>query len=230
MVECIRFGISLIAMFFILFERESLVGARTISALIVLVLFFSLFHSSCGKQPTIAPLRDDAVILAFGDSLTAGTGASEKTTYPAVLARLIGYTVINAGIPGETSAEGAERLATCLDRYAPDIVILCHGGNDILQKTDTKATIQNLRTMIETIQSRNISILLIGVPKPGLGLKAAPFYKDIAHEYGIAYEGEALAEILSTPSLKSDYVHPNAEGYARLAGSVAALIQRSASP
>ena len=94
-------------------------------------LLCCLAVAGCDPTPKVKALGDDAVILAFGDSLTFGTGASKHKSYPAQLQALISRTVINAGIPVEVSNTGLRRLPALLTRHQPDLVIICHGGNDI---------------------------------------------------------------------------------------------------
>ncbi len=183
----------------------------------------------CGSSAKIEPLREDSVILAYGDSLTYGAGVLQEHSYPSVLERLTGYTVINAGVSGEITAEGLIRLPLLLEKNDPDLVILCHGGNDLLQQIDETQIIQNLKSMIETVMNRGADVILIGVPKPGFRLKPPSFYEDIAGRYKIPYDGRVISEVLSKPALRSDYVHPNAEGYEKLAEALASLIRQSQS-
>jgi len=100
------------------------------------LLLFSLCLTSCSdNKPTLSVLENDAVILAFGDSLTYGIGANSKTeSYPAVLSRLTGLRVANEGISGEVSEDALERLPDVLQTLKPNLVILCHGGNDIIRR------------------------------------------------------------------------------------------------
>jgi acyl-CoA thioesterase I len=181
----------------------------------------------CGRNPRISRPTESSVVVAFGDSLTSGTGASRAESYPSMLSKMIGCRVINAGVPGEDSSDGLRRLPTVLEKERPDLVILCHGGNDMLSGQNPDITSANLSAMISMVKNAGSDVVLIGVPKPGLRLRPPRFYGKIAKEYAIPYNPEIVAEILSTPSLKSDQAHPNAAGYRRLAESVAALIRES---
>ena len=183
--------------------------------------------AACGGSPKLARLAPDAVVLAFGDSLTFGTGADPSESYPARLESLIRRKVIAAGRPGESSAEGLARLPAALDEAKPQLVILCHGGNDFLRKLDEAQAADNLRAMVRLARSRGAQVLLVGVPKPGLLPSPASFYSEIASEFGLPYEDAALRKILTDNALKSDLVHPNATGYARLAEAVATLMRKA---
>jgi lysophospholipase L1-like esterase len=144
-----------------------------------------------------------------------------------VLEGLIHRKVINAGVPGEVTSQGLARLPEFLDRHQPALLILCHGGNDLLRRTGEKHAADNVRAMIRMAKDRGIDVALIGVPKPGLSVPVAGFYEEIAREFDVFYEGEILVDILSTSSLKSDMIHPNSRGYAELAQSIAALLKKA---
>lgn len=198
--------------------------APHIGALLAALL---LLLSGCGQQPKLPPLAAGAVVLAFGDSLTFGTGASEDESYPAQLARLIGRPVVREGVPGEVSATGLARLPAALDEHRPRLLILCHGGNDFLRRLPKEQAAQNLRAMIRLAKARGIEVLLIGTPEPGFTLAAPAFYAEIAKEFRIPYESEVLGKILRDASLKADQIHPNAQGYRLMAGRVAELLRKS---
>jgi len=188
-----------------------------------------LIMTACGPSvPQVAPLPEGGLVLAFGDSLTFGKGARPEDSYPAVLERLIGHKVIRSGVPGEVSANGLRRLAEVLESYRPDLLILCHGGNDFLRRKDRKALETNIRGMVNLAKSQRIDVLLIGVPEPGLLMtEGAELYARVAEAFDIPYEGEVLADILIRGGLKSDTVHPNAKGYRKLAEAVAKLLRGS---
>lgn len=194
------------------------------SMVFALLTLLVLACSPAAKLPMLAP---EAVVLAFGDSITAGTGAGEGESYPVVLGNLIGRRVVNAGVPGEVTAEGLARLPEVLEREKPALVILCHGGNDLLRHLDQRQAADNLRAMIRLARERGAAVVLVAVPAPDLSLSPPPFYGQLARELGVPCEQKALTRILGKGSLKSDHVHPNAAGYRQLAEALAALLKRS---
>ncbi|ATX79156.1 Lysophospholipase L1 [Mariprofundus aestuarium] len=174
----------------------------------------------CSSQTELPRLTPEAVILAFGDSLTYGSGARAEQAYPAVLKRLTGHKVVNAGVPGEETEDGLKRLPDVLDELQPELLILCHGGNDLIRKRGEEQAAANLRSMIVAARKRGIAVLLIAVPKPGVLFSVPEFYKSISAEMHIPIEQKVLADVLSRRSLKSDAIHPNAEGYRLMAEAV----------
>ncbi|MFK8066609.1 MAG: arylesterase [Gammaproteobacteria bacterium] len=200
---------------------------RLKSSFLVLSSFLLVIVACSDKQPELKPLKPSATILAFGDSLTYGTGANKEESYPAVLSHLTGMKVINAGVAGEISAKGKNRLASLLKKHKPDLVFLCHGGNDLLQKMDKTQTINNLKAMIKMIKDNQSQVILISVPQPGIFLSPAPLYEQIAVETQTPIITGVLSEIISSNELKSDAVHPNAKGYYQLAEAVFELLVES---
>jgi lysophospholipase L1-like esterase len=196
-------------------------------ALLAAALLALMFVSGCGQKAKLAALPADAVVLAFGDSLTYGTGASEAESYPAQLAQLTGRRVVREGVPGEVSAVGLKRLPGVLDEHQPRLLLLCHAGNDFLRRLPAAEAAANVRAMIRLAQSRGIEVLLIGTPEPGFTLSPASFYAEIAAEMRIPYEGEVLSKILRDSALKADQVHPNAAGYKLMAQRVYELLKKS---
>ncbi len=168
------------------------------------------------------------MILAFGDSLTYGTGVGDDNSYPAVLTRLSGRKVINSGIPGERSTQGLARLPKELDEYKPALLILCHGGNDMLRKQSMETMQANLEQMIQLAKGRGVQVILLGVPQPALfGLDSAKYYRLVADKMGIPLQESVIPEVLSDTRFKSDQVHPNAAGYEMMADAVYRLLVKA---
>jgi acyl-CoA thioesterase I len=180
-----------------------------------------------GAKVSLPPLAPDAVVLAFGDSLTYGTGAARSDSYPAVLEARIGRKVVNAGVPGETSAEGLARLPEVLDETKPALLVLCHGGNDFLRRLDEARTGENLREMIRIARGKGVPVVLLATPRPSLPPAIPEFYRVIAAEMAVPYEEAIIRTVLTDNRLKSDLVHPNAQGYAQIAGAVEGVMRRS---
>jgi len=191
------------------------------------VLVAILFLAACERAPTLPKLSPHDVIVAFGDSLTHGTGASEETAYPAVLASLTGHTVINAGVPGDTTSSGLQRLPAVLDEYKPRLVLLCLGGNDMLHKQPAAAIENNLRLLVQTIRASGADIVLIGVPQPNLFGGAPDFYARIAEDMRLPLEEDVFSDVLKDNRLKSDPIHANAAGYRVVAERLAELLKES---
>ncbi len=181
---------------------------------------------ACSKPLPLPFLSKGATVLAFGDSLTFGTGAKEEASYPAVLARLSQLNIVNAGVPGEITEQGLLRLEQLLEAQQPELLLLCHGGNDFLRKLNREKTINHLKAMIQLAKQRSIPVLLIAVPKLGLLLASDPLYEEIAKEEKLVLENDIIATVLSNTAMKSDTVHPNAKGYALIAESIYHLLQK----
>jgi acyl-CoA thioesterase-1 len=204
--------------------------AGKVFPLIVLLLtaaFVVGLTAACSSEAKLPRLAGEAVIVAFGDSLTYGTGAEPGESYPAVLEKIIGRRIINAGVPGEVTGEGLSRLPEVMEREKPALLLLCHGGNDLLRRLDPQQTTQNLQAMIRLSREKGADVILIAVPTMGLSLSAPPMYRAVAKSLSLPLEEKALPAVLSDPSLKSDYVHPNAAGYRRLAEALADLLKKS---
>ena len=186
-----------------------------------------LLISACNKPPKpLSKLPSDAVILAFGDSLTFGTGASTNNDYPSILAELAHRDVINEGVPGEVSADGSKRLPALLDEYQPQLLVLIHGGNDLLKKIPEQETFANLDSMIVEAKNRNIPVIMMGVPKPGLiFMESADIYQAIAKRDDILIDLDTLPTILGDNDLKSDLIHPNNAGYRQMATNIFNLLK-----
>jgi len=183
--------------------------------------------AGCDRAPTLPRLSQQDVIVAFGDSLTHGTGASDDTAYPAVLASLTGRTVINAGVPGDTTLSGLQRLPAVLAEYRPRLVLLCLGGNDMLRKQPAASTENNLRLLVQTIRASGALVVLIGVPEPRLFGGTPDFYERVADDMRLPLEADVFNDVLKDNRLKSDPIHANAAGYRVVAERLAEFLRET---
>jgi acyl-CoA thioesterase-1 len=185
------------------------------------------------------PAGAERLILAFGDSLYAGYGVGRGDALPAQLQnRLrvagINASVVNAGVSGDTSAAGLQRLAYTLDHMAraPDLVILGLGGNDALRQIPPAQTRANMTAMMDELKRRRIPVLLTGMrAPPNLGPNYAsefePIWPDLAKRDGAALYPFILEGVVTDRSLmQRDGVHPTAPGIARIADGLAPRVER----
>ncbi|WP_409439616.1 arylesterase [Psychromonas sp. GE-S-Ul-11] len=191
---------------------------------IPLCLMFTLLLMACSDSPSLTPLNEQQPILAFGDSLTSGRGANKQESYPVQLGLLLNRQVINAGISGETSLQGLKRLPKLLDKYQPQLLILCHGGNDVLRNRNLDKMQDNLAQMIEMAQDRDIQVILLSVPEATIFLSDIEQYQTLATQYKIPLGNGIMRDVLKKPALHSDTVHPNAQGYRLIAEGVYDLL------
>ncbi|MCY7280649.1 MAG: arylesterase [Sphingomonas bacterium] len=189
------------------------------------------------------PQGDERLVLAFGDSLYAGYGLSGEQSLPDRLEeRLrtagINATVVNAGVSGDTSAAGRQRLAFTLDnlKRAPDLVILGLGGNDALRQISPAETRAAMMAMMDELERRNIRVLLTGMrAPPNLGpdyaKKFEPIWPDLATKYGAVLYPFILDGVITDPALmQRDGIHPTAAGVERMADAIAPLALKALPP
>lgn len=192
--------------------------------LTIFVLLAGFYMLNTQKKPIKLP--NNTKILAFGDSLTYGTGVLQEDSYPNILSTILKAQVISSGVPGEVSKDGLKRLKKVLKETNPDILVLCHGANDILRRYDLSLTKKNLKSMITLAQKRGIRVILVGVPNwnQQLRIYTDPLYTQLADEMDVGYEKNILTQIQNDFTLKSDSVHPNEEGYKKMAQAIAQVI------
>lgn len=164
-------------------------------------------------------------IVAFGDSLIAGTGSTAGADVVSNISTLIGEPVINMGVAGDTTARGLERIDTVLKKQ-PRIVLLLLGGNDYLQRVPKEKTFTNLRTIITLLQKDGAVVVLLGVRGGLLSDNFKEPFETLAKETGSLYVPDVLDGILGNKKLLSDEVHPNDLGYRIMATRIADAIER----
>jgi acyl-CoA thioesterase-1 len=188
-------------------------------------------------RPLTGPERR---VLAFGDSLFAGYGLEDGAGYPDVLQtalreRGINARVIDAGVSGDTSAAGLQRVEFVLDalQAPPDLAIIELGGNDLLRGISPSQTRDNLAAILTELQDRNIPVLLMGMrAPPNLGeAYVAEFdsiYPELAERFGAALVPFLLEPVYDKPELiQPDRIHPTAEGIEAMVAATVDDVERA---
>lgn len=184
-----------------------------------LVVLLSGLLAACGSEKQYPALPDNATVLILGDSLSYGTGAAKGQDFPSLLAVNTGWNIINAGVPGDTSSGGLERLPDLLDEYQVDLLIVELGGNDFLRRLPQEETIKNLKTILAEAKANGIQTLLIAIPEfspfgAAVGkLSDHKLYKMLAKETDTPLVEDIFSDVLAKNALKADPIHPNTEGY-----------------
>jgi acyl-CoA thioesterase-1 len=183
--------------------------------------------------PAIPVMGPERKIIAFGDSLFAGYGLDPRDAYPeklenALRAKGINADVVNAGVSGDTTAAGLNRLEFTLvsqKENPPVLVILELGGNDLLRGLSPEETKANLGKMLAILRKAEVPVLLMGMRSPPnygpeYQQKFDALYADLAKEYGATLVPFWLEAIYRDPSLfQQDRIHPTADGVEKLVAS-----------
>ena len=194
---------------------------------LLLAAFSAAALAACRRKSLLVALPPGATVLALGDSITFGTGATPEASYPAVLARLTGWEVVNAGVPGDTSAGALARLPALLQEHAPRLVLVSIGGNDFLRRIPVADTRANIRSICQQAAASGAQVLLVSIPEPSAlaavarSLSDHPMYEELGKELNVTMHQRGWASVLSDPSLRSDPIHANAQGYAKFAQGLA---------
>jgi acyl-CoA thioesterase-1 len=188
---------------------------------------------------------DETVVVAFGDSLSAGYGLEEEESFPlqlerALVAQGVNARVINAGVSGDTTAGGRARLAWSMPADA-DLVILELGANDGLRGIEPAATEANLDAMLAELGKRDTKVLLTGMRAPpnlgrDYGAAFDGMYARLARKHDVTFYPFFLDGVAAEPDLNQpDGIHPNAAGVAHIVDRITpfvldALARSSSSP
>ena len=173
------------------------------------------------KTPAATAARPK--IVAFGDSLTAGFGLTERESYPYLLQEKLNadgynYEVVNAGISGDTSLGGLERIDWVLEQEGVEIIVLELGANDLLRGLPVAKMKANLGQIIRKAKAKNVKVLLCGMlAPPTMGAEYQRAYSnafpDLATEHRVAYLPFLLENVALKKELnQADGIHPNVEG------------------
>lgn len=192
---------------------RKLVPILLLAAIVALVawFFFKPAHTYRNYPPTAT-----GAWVAFGDSLTEGYGASRGEDYPTLLGKAIGVGIRNQGVSGQTTQGALGRLDSIASEK-PRVVLLCLGGNDFLQQLPKDTTFGNLGQMIDRFHQEGSFVVLIGVRSTSFRDKNAEHFAALAKQKDVLYIEDIFKGIMFRPTLMSDAIHPNAEGYKLIA-------------
>jgi len=180
---------------------------------ILFLSFASILLLTGCSQTIVNQYSSGSRIVCFGNSIMYGTGAEASFSIPSILSERIPHDVINAGIPGETSGEALIRIQKDVLDQDPYLVIVEFGGNDFLQKVPMETTLKNMEAIIDQVQSGGAMVVLCDVSSNFILSRYRRAYKRLAKKKGALFVGELLDGILNRATLRTDYIHPNAEGY-----------------
>lgn len=181
--------------------------------------------AACGKEKEEA-VPQGSVVLALGDSLTAGAGVTPEEAWPSLLASRTGWVVINGGVNGDTTAAALKRLPSLLEEHAPVLVLVTLGGNDMLRHIPQQETVADLEKILTLVKAHGAKPVLLATPKPSVAgavfqhLSAPDFYREVADAQQVPLIEDAIADVISDPELKGDPLHPNVAGHALLAEKI----------
>lgn len=189
------------------------------------------------EQSSPAEPTQQGVIVAVGDSLTAGLGVAEAESYPALLESLLRrdglhYRVVNSGISGETSSGVRSRLDWIL-RLEPDIVILVTGANDGLRGLDPELVRENISACIERLLEEGVIVVLGGMRMltnlgPDYVARFNDLYPALAARYPVIFVPFFLEGVAAEPELnQADGIHPNAAGYRVIAANLIPYVRQA---
>lgn len=163
-------------------------------------------------------------IVAFGDSLTYGQGAGTEQSYPAMLEKSLGRPVLNLGQNGETALDAAARTAEAL-QSEPYMVLIEFGGNDFMRSVRLDQTVAALEKIVDDVQNAGAVAVIVDTGGSSIMGVYTKQYKKIAKEKGAVFVPGILNGIMGKRALMSDKVHPNAQGYARIAKKIEKAIK-----
>jgi acyl-CoA thioesterase I len=196
----------------------------------LVLLLLAVLLVACSK-PHYAPIPPGATVLVLGDSVSYGTGAGKDEDYPTLLAARTGWNIINAGVPGDTTEGGLQRLPRLLQEYSPQLLLVELGGNDFLRRVPRARTASNLKAILAQSRARGVPAVLMAVPRPNLfgaavgSLSDDAIYEEIAKQTDTPIVEDVLSDVLAKNSLKSDPIHPNAQGYRLVAENLHLALQ-----
>jgi lysophospholipase L1-like esterase len=186
-----------------------------ISSLLLISLTISagLFLHGCAKREIKNLGSSGKNIICFGDSITFGYGVNPGEDYPTNLSRLLKRPVINAGVDGDTSFDGLKRIKADVLEKNPYLVLIEFTGNDFIKKIPVDSTIANMKEMVLQAQEKGAIVAIVDVSAGLFLLEYRLKLSNLARQTKAIFVPAVLSKIITNPSMKSDFMHPNAAGY-----------------
>ncbi len=197
--------------------RRAVVGLA-----VVAVVGWWLLHD---RSPRAARPTAGSTIVAFGDSLVEGRGATPGQDFVSLLSRRLAVPIVNAGRSGDTAVAALSRLDVAVLSRNPRVVIVLLGGNDFLRRVPTSETFRSLSTIVERIRERGAAVILIGV---SVGVIADPYageYEALARRTSSGFVPDILDDIIGHTDRMSDSIHPNDRGYQLMADRIEPVVR-----
>jgi len=194
--------------------------------LVILLGCSVIGFSACAKKEVKNINSSGENIICFGDSITFGYGVRPGEDYPSILSKMVNMPVINAGLDGDTSISAFKRIEKDVLDREPFLVLIEFCGNDFLKDISQDITVNNIRAMALKAQGQGAITAIVDV-SAGLFLRDYRLkFSELARETGSIFIPAVLSGIITNPSMKSDFMHPNKEGYK----IVAQRVYRAISP
>jgi len=194
---------------------------RRVKLLVFVLLGFSIVVlAGCARQEVKNVDSSGTNIICFGDSITFGYGVEPSDAYPSVLSEWLNIPVINSGIDGDTTDQALERLAPDVLEKDPLLVIVEFCGNDFLEKIPKQTTVSNISLMIDKIQEHGAMVAIVDISAGMFMAQYRMDFRRLAQKKDAIFIPGVLDKIITNPSMKSDFLHPNAKGYRLLAERV----------
>ena len=185
-----------------------------IPVVLAVLAVFWLFRSG---EPRAARPTTGQSIVAFGDSLVEGRGATPGNDFVAVLSRRLGVPIINAGRSGDTAGAALSRLDHAVLARSPRVVIVLLGGNDFLRRVPREETFGHLATIVGRIRERGAAVVLVGVSLGFLSDSYGKEYEALARRTSAGLVPDILDGIIGHGDRMSDAIHPNDQGHRMIA-------------
>lgn len=195
---------------------------KLILAFILLLILFSTVFLITNRQNMNSSSKP---IVFFGNSITAGQGAGAGEDFPSLIGKKLNVPVINAGVSGDTSGDALLRINKDVISKNPSIVVIELGGNDLLQGISSDVTKRNMDLILSKIKPTGAKIVILGVHIILFGVKYEATWQEIAQKNNAIYVPNILEGVMIDNSFKFDDIHPNANGYQKIADKLIPVIK-----